>query len=118
MFNFTISAMGTALVVISLSTALADRCRKSRILLPFVAVGQTTFTLYVAHIILGSIVLRLIELFALESLPSSAWLSILFFLGALIFSHYWVQRFQRGPLELFMRKSLLTFRWIKLSFSA
>jgi len=117
MINFTISAMGTALVVISLSTVLADRCRKSRGLLPFVAVGQTTFTLYVAHIIVGAIILRLIELFELESLPSSGWLSILFSLAAMIFSHCWVQRFQRGPLELLMRRSLLTSKHLKVSFS-
>ena len=107
MHFFTISAIGTALVVISLSMMLADRCGNARWLKPHIAVGQTTLSLYVAHIIVGTLFLKAVETREMELLFFPVWGTIVFYTSALLFSHYWTRRFRKGPLELFMRKFLV-----------
>jgi len=107
MHFFTISAIGTALVVISLSMMLADRCGNARWLKPHLAVGQTTLSLYVAHIIVGTLFLKAIETREMELLFFPVWGTIAFYTSALLFSYYWIKRFRKGPLELFMRKFLV-----------
>jgi uncharacterized protein len=107
---FMISAMGTALMAIALIMQLADKYGKSRWVLPFVSVGQTTLTLYVTHIILGSMLLWLIEEFELEPSFLSLWASLFFYLVALLFSQNWMKRFHKGPLEMLMRRFLLSNR--------
>lgn len=104
---FMVSATGTALVVISLSMILVDKYNQSQWLSPFIAIGQTTLTLYVAHIIVGSFFLQFMEVLEVEIflLPISA--TIVFYLGALIFAHHWIKRYQKGPLEWLMRRFLL-----------
>jgi len=104
---FMISAMGTALVVIALIMKLADEYGKARWVLPFASLGQTTLTLYVTHIIVGSLLLWIIEEFELESRFFSLWASLFFYLAALFFSQHWMKRFRKGPLEMLMRRFLL-----------
>jgi uncharacterized protein len=102
-----LSAMGTALVVISLSMMLADRCGNARWLNPHIAVGQTALSLYVAHIIVGNLFLKAIETHEMELLFFPVWGTIVFYTSALLFSYYWTKRFRKGPLEFFMRKFLV-----------
>jgi uncharacterized membrane protein YeiB len=104
---FMVSAMGTALVVIALIMKLADKYNNARWVLPFASVGQTTLTLYVTHIIVGGLLLWIIEEFDLEVGLFSLWASLFFYLVALFFSHHWMKRFRKGPLEMLMRRFLL-----------
>jgi len=104
---FMISAMGTALVAIALIMKLADRYGNAPWVLPFASVGQTTLTLYVTHIIVGSILLWITEEFELAPRLFSLWASLFFYLVALFFSQHWMKRFRKGPLEMLMRRFLL-----------
>lgn len=104
---FMISSTGTALVVIALIMELATNYGNSRWVLPFATVGQITLTLYVTHIIVGSILLWIVDEFELEPPLLSLWASLFFYLAALLFSQNWMKRFHKGPLEMLMRRFLL-----------
>jgi uncharacterized membrane protein YeiB len=104
---FMISSMGTALIVISLSTILADKYSNARWIRPHIAAGQVTLSLYVAHIIVGTLFLKVIEMLEVELFFFPLWGTIVFYTSGLVFSYYWTKRFQRGPLELLMRRFLV-----------
>ena len=101
---FMISATGTALVVIALIMQLADKYGTSRWVLPFASVGQTTLSLYVAHIIVGSTLLWMLEELDLGPRLFSLWASLFFYFVALFCSQRWLNHFRKGPLETVMRR--------------
>jgi uncharacterized protein len=105
---FMMSSMGTALVVISLSTILADKYSSARWIKPHIAAGQVTLSLYVAHIIVGTLFLKVIETLEVEPLYFPVWGTLMFYTSALFFSYYWTKRFRKGPLELIMRRFLVS----------
>ena len=100
---FLISAGGTALVVISLSIILAEKSSNARWLSPFIAVGQATLTLYVAHSLIGSILLKGMKTCKIEPHFFPIWGAILFYISALLISSSWKKHLHRGPLERLMR---------------
>ena len=100
---FLISAGGTALVVISFSIMLAEKSGNVKWLSPFIAVGQSTLTLYVAHSLIGSILLKGMNVCKIEPHFFPIWGAILFFISALLISSSWKNHFHRGPLERLMR---------------
>jgi uncharacterized membrane protein YeiB len=104
---FMISAMGTALGVISLSTILADKYGNSRWIMPHIAAGQVTLSLYVAHIIVGTLFLKAVETLEMELVFFPLWGTMVFYTGAVLFAYYWMRRFGKGPLELLMRRFLV-----------
>jgi uncharacterized membrane protein YeiB len=104
---FMISAMGSALGVISLSTILADKCGNSRWIMPHIAAGQVTLSLYVAHIIVGTLFLKTVETLEMELVFFPLWGTMVFYTGAVLFAYYWMRRFGKGPLELLMRRFLV-----------
>jgi uncharacterized membrane protein YeiB len=99
--------MGTALVVIGFIMILADRYGNTSWISPFISVGQTTLSLYVAHIVVGTLVLNAIETLEMEPLFFPVWGTIVFYTSALLFAYYWTKRFRRGPLELLLRRFLV-----------
>ena len=103
---FMISALGTALVVIALIMKLADTYGNTRWVLPFASVGQTTLTLYVTHIVVGSVLLVIMEECEFEPRPFSLWATLFFCLVTLFVSQKWLKRFRKGPLEMLMRRFL------------
>jgi len=76
---FLISAGGTALVVISLSIILAEKSSNAQWLPPFIAVGQSTLTLYVAHSLIGTILLKGMKACKIEPHFFPIWGAILFY---------------------------------------
>jgi uncharacterized membrane protein YeiB len=104
---FMISAMGTALVVIALMMKLADKYGNAPWVSSFASVGQTTLTLYVAHIIMGTLLLWIIEERELEPPFANLWASLFFYLVALLSCQNWLKRFRKGPVETLMRRCLL-----------
>lgn len=86
---------------------LAGRYGKTCWISPFISVGQTALTLYVAHIIFGTLFLKAVETREMELFIFPLWGTIVFYTSGLVFSYYWTKRFRRGPLELLMRRFLV-----------
>jgi len=101
---FMLSAGGTALIVVTSSISIAQKWGHRQWILPFVFVGQLSLTLYVAHIVVGSIVLKGMKGLDLEPYLFPIWGTTFFYLVALLFSHVWKRHFVTGPLEGLMRR--------------
>jgi uncharacterized membrane protein YeiB len=98
------SASGTALVVIVLSIKLADKAGPSRWLRPFVATAQMSLTLYILHIGIFELFIRVSGLGERDNTLEFAWIwAVIFCLFALTFSYWWVAHFGRGPIEKILR---------------
>ncbi|MBW1781685.1 MAG: DUF418 domain-containing protein [Deltaproteobacteria bacterium] len=105
---FVISAGGTALIMIVSFVAWAERFRNARWLQPIVAIGQSTLTLYVAHIVVGEMGLKSLKSWNIDASLFPLWGGTLFFVLALAASSFWKRRFQKGPLEWLMLRILET----------
>jgi uncharacterized membrane protein YeiB len=101
---FILSAGGTAVIVVSLSISFAQKWGNRQWILPFVAVGQLSLTLYVAHILVGNIILSSMKGVNLEPYLFPIWGTLLFYSGALFFCPIWKRHFMTGPLEGLMRR--------------
>ena len=104
---FVISAGGTSLGVIILSIILSERCGSARWFSSLVAVGQLSLTLYMAHIVFGAIVLKMMQLFEAEPYLFTLWGSAIFYMSGMLFSRQWRKRFKKGPFEWIMRRFLI-----------
>jgi uncharacterized membrane protein YeiB len=96
---FVLSAGGTALAVIVACDFVSEKCRRSRWTFPVASVGQSTLTLYMAHIVAGDLALRCVPSTVLKAY-FPFWGSIVFCLIAVPFCVLWNRRFHKGPLEL------------------
>lgn len=103
---FLLSASGTSLMVVSLSIIFSQKWGNTKWILPFVSIGQSTLTLYVAHIIIGSIALKVMEVYEVEPFLFPIWGACIFYISAVILCSYWRKRFHKGPLEWLMRSFL------------
>ena len=95
---------GTAIAIIGGSLVLAERYPDVKWTKPFIATGQLALTLYVVYLVIRmglSKVLGVLEIYAYPLRTESA---IIFCVCAVIFSHLWLKRFERGPLEWAMRR--------------
>ena len=71
-----------------------------------VAAGQSTLSLYVAHIIIGEMGLKSLKFFNIDACLFPLWGGLLFFSTALLAASFWKKHFQKGPLEWMMRRLL------------
>ena len=95
---------GTAIAIIGGSLVLAERYPDVKWTKPFIATGQLALTLYVVYLVIRmglSKVLGVLEIYAYPLRTESA---VIFCICAVIFSHFWTKRFERGPLEWAMRR--------------
>ena len=93
---------GSAILIIGASLMLTERYPDLRWTKPFLATGQIALTLYVIHLIIGK---GLQALGVLDkTLPLTIGSAVIFCICAIIFSHFWTKRFERGPLEWGMRR--------------
>ena len=95
---------GTAFAIIGGSLILAERYPDVKWTKPFIATGQLALTLYVVYLVIRmglSKVLGVLEIYAYPFPTESA---VIFCICAVIFSHFWKKRFERGPLEWAMRR--------------
>jgi uncharacterized protein len=104
---FMISAIGSSLCVIIFSIILAQRFKSSMWLLAFSAIGRLTLTLYVAHILLGWVVLLIMNMFKWHVYLLTLWGSGLFYMGGMLFAYQWKKYHEKGPLEWAMRRFAL-----------
>ncbi|MFC7336057.1 DUF418 domain-containing protein [Haloferula chungangensis] len=99
---YMLAGAAWAVAVIALCGGIGNRCRNSRWIRPFVATGQLSLTLYVAHVIVGMGPLEEIGRLENQSLGFSLLFSFGFFAASVAFAWGWSCRFKRGPLEMFM----------------
>jgi uncharacterized membrane protein YeiB len=100
---FVLSAGGTALIVISLCAVLAEKRQGVWWLFPLAAVGRCTLTLYVAHAVLGGLLLNAVRFLRWDTSLFPLWGTIFFFSAAILFCQLWCRHHPRGPLESAMR---------------
>ncbi len=95
---------GIATAIIGGSLMLTERYPDAKWTRPLIATGQLALTLYVAHLIVGEGVQKLLEALENQTLPFTIGSAVIFCLCAVIFSHFWRTRFERGPIEWGMRR--------------
>ena len=69
-----------------------------------IATGQLALTLYVGHLIVGGGVQKLLEVLENQTLPFAIGSAVIFCICAVMFSHFWRKRYERGPLEWGIRR--------------
>ena len=95
---------GTAIAIIGGSLMLTEKYPDAKWTKPFIATGQLALTLYAAHLVIGRGMLEILGILGNKTLPFAIGSAIIFCICAVIFSHFWRKRFERGPLELVMRR--------------
>ena len=103
---FFLSGAGSAIIVICLCMILAEKVKNTKWVMPFVAAGQSTLTLYVAHTLIGNILIWVMDRLGMEYPLFAVWGTLLYFMVATIFCYQWNMHYKRGPLELLMRHFL------------
>jgi uncharacterized membrane protein YeiB len=101
---FIIIGSTTALVVIILSIKIMAYFQDIRIVKWLSITGQFALSIYVAHVVVGMGLLEAFGLLYERDLLFSFGTAIGFTLFSIIFSVFWRMKFNRGPLELVMRK--------------
>ena len=98
------SAGGSALLVIALCMMVARKAGKSKWMKPLLATSQMSLTLYIAQIGICGFFLLLLGKADKENPLVYAWLwAAAFDIAAVAFAYFWVNHFERGPLEKLMR---------------
>ena len=100
---FFFSSCGTGLLIIVMLVPFVENHRGARWLLPFVAAGQSTLTLYVLHVLFGMLCVRVMNVWHMDSSLFPLTGGILFFVLSLAGCYFWRKHFKRGPLEWVMR---------------
>lgn len=103
---YVVTGLGTASALIGICLLAADvlgsRCRF--LLTPFLATGRMTLSLYVAHILIGMLVLVLLGYENSGEAGISLVATAVFVTLSIAFATGWMARFPAGPLELVMRR--------------
>ena len=94
---------GIAIAIIGGSLMLTEKYPDAKWTKPFIATGQLALTLYIAQLVIGKElpkalgVLDITDPYAIES-------AVIFCICAVVFSRFWRNLFERGPLEQVMRR--------------
>lgn len=108
--------LGTAsfgLMLISMFIYVGNKFGDTKAAKLFALTGQMTLTHYIAHLVLGLLLLAFISgkslsFDLLTEKPTSPIIifvfAILYYLLSCVFSVYWAKKFKNGPLEMLMRK--------------
>ena len=95
---------GTATATIGGSLMLTERYPDVKWTKPFIATGRLALTLYVAHLIIGKGLLKALGVLDNKTLSFAMGSAVIFCICAVIFSHFWRKRYDRGPLEWGIRR--------------
>lgn len=101
---FLFATCGIAIALIGGSLMLTEKYPEAKWTKPFIATGQLALTLYVVHLVIGMGLSKVLEGLENNAYPFAIASAVVFFLCAIIFSHFWRQRFDRGPLEWGIRR--------------
>ena len=102
---YMLAGGGTAVAVIMLAVAFAQRFPRAAATRALVAAGQLSLTIYVAHVLIGMGGLSAVGRLENQSLPFAIAASAAFYALAITFAVLWRKRFARGPLEWVMRRA-------------
>ena len=94
---------GSAIAIIGGSLMLTEKYPDAKWTRPFIATGQLALTLYVVHLIIGRGLLKTLDVLD-KTLPLAIGSAVIFCICAVVFSHFWRKRYDRGPLEWGMRR--------------
>ena len=95
---------GTAIAIIGGSLILAEKYPDVKWTKPFIATGQLALTLYVVYLVIRMGLSKVLEVLEIYVYPLPTGSAVIFCICAVIFSHFWRKRFERGPLEWAMRR--------------
>ena len=108
--------LGTAsfgLILISIFIFIGNKVGETKIAKILASTGQMTLTHYIAHIVLGLLILSIItgktlSYDLLKAIPTNPIIILTFamtyFLFSCTFSYLWTKKYKNGPLEMLMRK--------------
>ena len=95
---------GIAMLIIGASLILTDKYPDAKRTKPFIATGQLALTLYVTYLAIGMGLLKVLEILDYKTFPFEIGSAVVFCICAVIFSHFWKKRFERGPIEWGIRR--------------
>jgi len=106
LFFYLITASSLAVFIITFSIYFTEKSANTLFVKMLVSTGQLALTNYVFHVVIGMFGLYAVfgilrQAFSIEFVVSYA---LMFNALTMVFSYYWRKRFERGPLELIMRK--------------
>jgi uncharacterized protein len=108
--------LGTAsfgLILISIFIFIGNKVGETKIAKILASTGQMTLTHYIAHLVLGLLLLSIIagktlSYDLLKEIPTKPIIiltfAITYFLLSCTFSYLWTEKYKNGPLEMLMRK--------------
>jgi uncharacterized membrane protein YeiB len=108
--------LGTAsfgLILISIFIFIGNKIGETKIARILSSTGQMTLTHYIAHLVLGLLILSIItgktlSYDLLKEIPTNPIIiltfTIIYFLFSCSFSYLWTKKYKNGPLEMIMRK--------------
>ncbi len=100
---YLLAGAATAVLVICGSIWLGDHLPK-RVSEPLVSTGQLALTIYLAHVLVGMVLLDLFGRLEHQTLAWAMTTGLAFCALAIICSWAWRRRYDRGPLEALMRR--------------
>jgi uncharacterized membrane protein YeiB len=106
---FAVSAGGSALLVIVGCIHVSEKNRRSRWILPLAALGRSTLTLYMAHIVAGDLALRLLRPADTLKIFFPLWGALLFYSISIPLCTLWNRHFPKGPFELLAHRFVRAF---------
>jgi uncharacterized protein len=110
---FMLSCGSAAVLLIVICLWLGERFEASSLAKTLAATGQMTLTHYVIHLTLGMLTLSVLtgQPYGLPMNPNGTasptyilMFSAAWFLGSMVFSYLWKKRFEKGPVEMLMRR--------------
>lgn len=101
---YIVSNTATALIVIVGSIYITERFAENRLIRAMIHTGQLTLTHYVSHVLIGIGILIVLNRLEHQTIAFSLLFSCLFFVGSMLFSVLWRRKYNRGPIEMIMRK--------------
>lgn len=101
---YVLSGICTAVAFLALCLYVVEKFEQSILTQAMIHTGQLSLSHYVGHIVLGLGLLEFIGYLENGSLVFAIACAGLYFVAAILFSHWWRKRMARGPIEWVMRR--------------
>ena len=98
------TSAGIAFAIIGGSLILAEKYPDVKWTKPFIGTGQLALTLYVVYLVIRMGLSKVQEVLGIYVYSLRTEGAVIFCICAVIFSHFWTKRFERGPIEWGMRR--------------
>ncbi len=102
--QYIVAAGSLAVFVITLCVSLTQGVKDKLMVTALLRTGQLALSLYLAHVLVGMGVLEGIGRLDNQSIDFATASALVFCLGALVFSYFWVKYLGAGPFERLFRK--------------